>query len=50
MALVSFKNPAVCSSVLPLDVEDTAKATLIIPFKTFEMAGVLSEFESNFKR
>ena len=35
-----IQNTAVCSSVLLLDVENTAKATLMIPFKTFEMAAI----------
>ena len=36
-----FQNTAVCSSVLPLDVEDKVKTSLMITFKTFEMAAIL---------
>ena len=34
-----FQNTTVCSFVLPLDVEDTVKTTLI-PFMIFEMAAI----------
>ena len=35
-----FQNTTVCLFVLPLDVEDTVKTTLMIPFMIFEMAAI----------
>ena len=35
-----FQNTTVCLLVLPFDVEDTVKTTLMIPFMIFEMAAI----------